>query len=402
MFSPSEKEELCQLWEFDSLNDSVAQGPLKPVAAVPDFRKLPSVGFEPALDHAADHVDCPGCRAANEALQAEKINLSSLPFSQARRFWMLRRAQSARLKPRTHEATNGYLDALGKFFGSLCLREITPGHLRAYQIARLGNVLRTAGVETHPWEHRAGHSIVNHELSALGQILRHCRLWHRIKPFYFPLPIPSWSPREILSEEDEERFFCAAAKHPEAQVAYWVAAITANTTAAGCELRGLRLRNVFLRDRGEISEIYVPEDAVKNDSRPRKIALNSTARWAIEQCYRRALELGSCEPEHYLFPFRIGPGHYDPARAPSRWWVRVSWSKLRKATGFPGLKPHDLRFLCITKMLERGVDPETVRAVAGHVTPKMMEYYAKHRRQAKYAAVLAIDKIRTAARSPKP
>jgi len=320
--------------------------------------------------------------------------MAGMLFVDASALWMRLRAQSDTLRPRTHETTQGYLDALGKFFGKLRLCDITPGHLRGYQIARLRNLVRTSGQEVHPWKRVCGHSIVNHELSVVGQMLTHCRLWHRIKPYYFPLGMPNWSPREILTEEDEEELWRAASKHPEAELAYWVATITNNTTAAGIELRGLRLKNVLLRGQ-EDSEIYIPADSVKNNSRPRKIGLNPTALWAVAQCYKRALKLGSCEPDHYLFPFRTKgnykAGTYDPTRPPSRWFLRNSWNKLRSVTGFRDLNPHDLRHHCITRLLENDVNPETVVAIAGHVNRKMMEYYAHQRRRVKYAAVLAIE-----------
>jgi hypothetical protein len=82
--------------------------------------------------HTADHVNCPACKAANVALQAEKINISALPFNEARKYWTLLRAQSTSLKERTHETDAQYMNALEKFFGKLRLRDITPGHLRGY------------------------------------------------------------------------------------------------------------------------------------------------------------------------------------------------------------------------------------------------------------------------------
>jgi len=130
---------------------------------------------------------------------------------------------------------------------------------------------------------------------------------------------------------------------------------------------------------------------VKNNSRPRKIPLNDKARWAIGECLKRALKLGSCEPDHYLFPFRVVRNEFDPKRQASKSWLRKSWDKLRTATGFYDLSPHDLRFHCITRMLENDVNPETVIAIAGHVSRKMMEYYAHQRTRVKYAAVLAIE-----------
>lgn len=346
------------------------------------------------LSHTPGHIDCPACNEANLQLIKIDSDFTRLPFEQAAPLWMEIRRQRRNLKPRTHESNEGYIDALNKFFSALRLCDITPGHLRSYQLLRTSNQaagIEPDGTEHHTWKHPAGHSIINHELSTLGQILAHCKLWEKIKPYYSPLGIPSWSPREILTEEDEEQFFSVGASHPEAQLAYWVACITSNTSAAGCELRGLRLKNVLLSEAKGFSEIYIPSDAVKNSSRPRKIALNRTAKWAVEQCYRRALELGSCAPDHYLFPFRVNRKKWDPARPASRWFLRKSWDKLRAATGFAQLNPHDLRHQCITRLLENGVMPETVRAIAGHVTEEMMQYYSHIRRRAKYDAVMAIE-----------
>ena len=364
--------------------------PLMPLALVqPDaFRKAFSI--DRLREHTPGHVKCPACTAANAALQADRSKLAELPFTAAAQWWMLLRSQSPKLKPRTHETTQDYLDALQKFFTDIPLREITPGHVRGYQIARMHNVLRVGGQELHPWKHAAGHSIINHEISVLGQMLTHCRLWQRIKPYYFPLSQPGWSPRQILTEEEEEKLWKVASEHPECELAYLVALITNNTTAAGIELRGLRLKHLFLEPSG-ISEIYIPEDSVKNNSRPRRIALNREAKWAFERLYKRAINLGSYEPEHYLFPFRLKRNAWDPTRPPSRWFLRVSWNRLRKATGCAELNPHDLRHHCITRLLENDIEPETVRAIAGHVTAKMMEYYAHHRRRVRYAAVVAIE-----------
>jgi integrase len=82
---------------------------------------------------------------------------------------------------------------------------------------------------------------------------------------------------------------------------------------------------------------------------------------------------------------------FDPTRQASKSWLRKSWDKLRTATGFYDLSPHDLRFHCITRMLENDVAPETVIAIAGHVGINMMRYYAHQRTRVKYAAVMAIQ-----------
>jgi integrase len=355
------------------------------------------------LQHTADHRDCPACIEADLFLVQIDSDFSRLPFSQAAKLWMALRRRDHSLKPRTHESNALYIVALGRFFAPIRLLDITAGNLKMYQDARQSNRLVTAEGETRPWKKPAGHSIINHELSTLAQILKHAKLWEKLKPYYFPLGIPKWSPRDVLTEEDEQELFAKAASHPEAALAYWLACITNNTTAVGCELRGLRLKHIFLKPATEISEIYIPADAVKNSSRPRKIALNRTARWAVEQCYKRALQLGACQPDHYLFPGRCNRdkdapilangkrARWNPARPSSRWFLRKSWDKLRAVTGFPLITPYVLRHQCITRLLENDVQPETVRAIAGHVTQQMMEYYSHIRAGAKYAAVMAIE-----------
>lgn len=342
------------------------------------------------LDHTRDHIDCPACKQSNKALQLTGADLATMTFTEASSSWKLLRRQSARLRERTHEADSVYFSEMGRFFGCLRLCDISPGHVRAYQIARLNNTVRVEGSEEHPWGCAASHSTINHELAALGLMMKFASLWHRIKPYYFPLPVPKWSPRTVLTVEQEEAFFRELPKHPEAALAYYVAAITNNTTASGMELRGLRIGNIFLND--TISEIYIPEDAVKNDSRPRKIALNTLARWAVAQCLKRAIRLGATDPDHFLFPFRLKRNKYDPTRPAARGFLRKSWAKLRTATGFVNLRPHDLRHQCITSMLENDVNPETVIAIAGHVGRKMLEYYSHHRRAVKYAAVMTLER----------
>jgi len=380
--------------DFDSLVDlpgSVESYPMGQLKLVYPNAQSSAFDLDFLHKHTTDHQNCPACQAANEALQVNSADLAGMLFADASRFWMLLRRQSNALKPRTHETTQCYLDALNKFFGQLRLCDITPGHVRSYQIARQHNIVRTADQETHPWQRPAGDSIINHEICALGMMMKRARLWHRIKPYYFPKSMPNWSPREILTEEEEEKLWKIASQHPEAALAYWVATITNNTGAAGLELRGLRLKHLFLRGPEEISEIYIPEDSVKNNSRPRKLPLNAPAAWAIGKCYKRALQLGACEPEHFLFPFRVKRNSYDPMRPPSRWFLRKSWEKLVEVTGFSRLHAYDLRHHFATKLLESDVSIETVQAIMGHMHPKMTQYYAHQRRRVKYAAVVAIE-----------
>jgi integrase len=221
-------------------------------------------------------------------------------------------------------------------------------------------------------------------------MLRACNEWEKIRPYYSPLKLNSWSPREILNEKEEEELFRKVAGYPEAELAYCVAAITNNTTASGIELRSLKRENVYIRP-GEISEIYIPSEACKNKHRPRKIALNDIALWAVKKVRDRAFNLGSTQPEHYLFPFRVKRNKYDPTRPATRWFLRCSWNHLRDISDFHKLRPHDLRHLAITRMLEKGLDGELVNSINGHVSKRMREFYSHQRTRVRYEAAQAIE-----------
>jgi integrase len=297
------------------------------------------------------------------------------------------------LKPRTHEFTQFALNSLSRFFGDLPLGAVTAGHLREYQLARAVNEVQFEDGLQRPWKRKAGNTCINHELNVLQQILVVGGLWPRIGPWYAPLKVPGWSPRVLIDLDQERHLFAAAAADPRAELALWVATITANTSASGSELRYIQLRHLFLRSPadGLRSEVYIPEEGCKNNARPRKLPLNNLARWAFEQCYLRALRLGSTRDEHYLFPFRVKRNEFDPARPASRSWIRKDWDRLRAVTGLPQLRPHDLRHLFATRLLEASVSPEIVQQLMGHKSPRMMDYYSHLRMEPKFAAVDAIE-----------
>jgi len=217
--------------------------------------------------HTIDHVNCPACQAFDELMKADLLGMADQTFPEAAKVWQRVRRNSNVLRERTHESVDEYISSLSKFFKNIQMRSINPGMLKAYQVARKSNAIAVGGKVHRPWSRLASHSRINHELNLLAQILRACNEWEQIRPYYFPLPLKSWSPREILSEKEEEQLFRKVAGYPEAELAYCVAAITNNTTASGIELRCLKLENVYLRSTGEISEIYIPPEACKNDHR---------------------------------------------------------------------------------------------------------------------------------------
>lgn len=346
------------------------------------------------LQHTIDHVDCPACQAVDELLKIDPMEMRAMAFADAAVTWKAHRSNDPKLRLRTHEADKYCMASLEKFFGRVTMASISAGMVRSYQKARKENLFLIGGTERHPWRKPAGHSAINHDLNVLSQMLEYCGLWAKIAPEYYPLPMKPWSPRQnMMSGQEEADFFsCLAGADDEmVQTAFWVALVTTHTTASGIELRGLRMENVMLLDLEETSSIYIPEDACKNDCRPRRIPLNDTARFAMANLVLRANRLGSSEPGHFVFPFRLNRGKYDPTRRAERGFLRKSWLKLREVTGRPDINPHDLRHLSITKMLEKGATGEQVRAVSGQVTQKMIDYYSYLRLDSTAKTVARID-----------
>jgi integrase len=351
----------------------------------------------PALphQHTFGHIDCPACEATRtDTLSNDPDSLLQQKFSLAAGNWLATRQPY--LKPPTYALYDHHISQLAKFFGQLTIQKIHLGHLREYQRSRLANsILLLDGNRVQPWKKKAGASLINHELCVVQQVLKRAGAWQRFGVHYEPLPLPSFQPNKVMTDKEEDRLFDIASKNPDFELAYWVAAITANTTAAGCELRHLRHRDVHLEL--QPPRICVRADMAKNEYRGRVIPLNATALEMVAKCLARAKKLGSHLPDQYVFPSRICRNAWDPDKPASESWLKKSFKALREEAGLPWLKPHCLRHQAITRMLELGVPEETVRSVAGHVSAQMMRHYA-HTRIAMQSAEL--DKIDPRHRKP--
>ena len=229
-----------------------------------------------------------------------------------------------------------------------------------------------------------GASLINHELGALSQVLHMAGLWHPISQYYERLPEKNWAPPKVMTAEEENRFLRFGRQREEWKTALNAALITGNTTVAGCELRTMKLEHLHLSQRPPV--ILVPE-TVKNRHRVRSVPLNETALVAVREMVALARARGSSEPHHYLVPFRIKIGTYDPSRPASSSFIRASFRGIAKAASLGWVTPTTFRHQAITKLLESGAPEETVRAIAGHVTEKAMKFYSHIRIEAKKEAV---------------
>ncbi len=318
-----------------------------------------------------------------QALQAQAAgrlptDMAKWPFEKAAQNWLAGREPLIAAKSFRTEKER--LVPLLKTFAGRRLADIAADDIRGYQVARSKEV---------------GPKTINLDCAVLRMILRTAKLWARVADDYKPLPKPKRGPGRALSQEQEKRLFDAARSKADWQVAYCAALIAANTTARSCEIRGLRLADIDLIER----TMTVQRISTKTDAGSRVVPLNETTTWALARLFERAQLLGATTPESYLLPaFRykhtqegqdVAGRGYDPTRPMGGW--RTAWRSLTKAAGLPGLRFHDLRHHCITRLGEAGVPEQTLMAIAGHVSREMLELYSHVRMQAKREAVAAID-----------
>lgn len=280
------------------------------------------------------------------------------------------------LKRRSIDNYRFHFRYLIKFFGpEKRLETFHEGSFRDYQQSRS---------RSEPDHSAAGPSCIYHELNALAQVLELADLWHPIRKYYEPLPLRNWAPPRVLTSEEEERFFRFAGRKPAWKTAYCASQITSNSAISGCELRFLQIKDLILQHQPPV--IQVPE-AAKNQHRVRRVPLNATALKATMELVQIAATSGATRPEHYLVPFRVKRGKYDPSRPASEYFIRCSFRSIARSCGLPWVTPRTFRHQAITKLLEKGAPGETVRAIAGHVSEKAMRYYSHIRIEAKNEAL---------------
>ena len=61
---------------------------------------------------------------------------------------------------------------------------------------------------------------------------------------------------------------------------------------------------------------------------------------------------------------------------------KTAWTNIRERSGVH-IRLHDLRHTLITKLAESGAGDETIMAIAGHVSRRMLSRYAHIRTEAK-------------------
>jgi len=265
-----------------------------------------------------------------------------------------------------------------RYFANLTLAGITSEALMGYR----------------QWRARTGvgAAFINMEMGVLRRILKRAKRWHLVGGELRPLR-ERHQMRKALSPEEKACLLRTAHQRPEWEIARCAMVLALHTTMRGCELRGLRWRDVDLTDK----TLTIWKS--KTEAGERVIPLIPEAAAVVWGLRERARMLGPVQPEHFVFP-ACENGNIDPTHPQKSW--RTAWRKLTRTAGLPGLRFHDLRHHAITELAESQGNEEIIRSIAGHVSPRMLHHYSHIRLDAKRRALEALSGSPVGAGVPEP
>lgn len=352
--------------------------------------------FSKQVQHTLGHHDCPACGEFKAMLTCSIT--ADLSFSRAAEIFMQLRsvastsgALSARyVRENTEKGYVRHAKSLELFFVGMNLGEIRWFHMRAYQQARISGEppfvryrrpqdakpRKVNGIELPPKGKSpcpAKPQQINQEMAFLKRLKLLAGCWSDDDEKYFEhlLEEESEIPR-ALTPEEQARWLDISRCQERWNLVHWYSIVAFHTCASTNELRSLRLGDINLHQR----IISVPWPGAKNKYRHRDIAIeNADAAWALQRLISRAHELGSVDPQHYLFPFRTHRMEWIPERPASGSFLKKAWEEVRAASKLTWFRPYDTRHTAATRLAEEGKPVDIILARMGHVDDRMRRHY---------------------------
>jgi hypothetical protein len=315
-----------------------------------------------------------------------------LIFSSAAQTWIESRtvkapgSRSRYVSERTIWDYEQYARALNRMFAVTPLGEFAkngPGMVRTY------HRLRSIGFDPDDpqgpkWEKPAGPNKINQEIGLLCRVLKYAGCWTtEMEEKYEPLQRVENDTQRAMTPEEQAHWLETAASNDRWLLIWLYSILGLHSTCSTNELRDLQLGDVNIFSR----ILSVRPASSKNKYRTRTVPLTPEALWACERLIERARSLGATSPNHHLFPFRVAPNVYDPARGMSDSGLRKPWDEVRKKSGILYVRPYDLRHCGLTRLAEAGVPIQVMMDMAGHVSRRMQSHYVHISEQAKRIAV---------------
>jgi len=306
-------------------------------------------------------------------------------FGTAGKAWL---AEGAHWSDSTREIYSLKLSHVTPAFGKLLLTEIEPRHISAFQRKR-----QQSG---------AAPAEVNKECAVLRMVLRKHRVWHLLAPDYRPLR-ESEEHGKALTPDEMTRLLSAARKS-RSQSLYPAIVMLQNTGLRVSELRTMQWQQVDLLDRC----LTVGKSKTRGGE-GRMVPLNQEGFAALME-WRQNFD--NPLPTHFVFPSEryglkgedgskygmVAVWDRNPNKAIGSW--KTAWGVCRKAAKVE-CRLHDLRHTFVSRLAEGQNADQTIMALAGHLSRKMMERYSHVRNEAKRDAVEALNMGRIRADSPQ-
>lgn len=300
-----------------------------------------------------------------------RVERRSLPptFERAASAWM--EAEKSHLAERTSEIYDVAIRChLTPALGPRLLCDIGADAVASYQAKR-----KSAGASART---------INKELQVLRQILKRHKLWANLQgDVKFEREYSDIG--KALTRDEENKLLTACTSNALLNA---VVTLALNTALRKNEIRILRWSQIDFEKR----TVTVGRSKTQAGS-GRVIPLNQPAFEALVKWAGRLVESNA---DDYAFPACEAAGierkhpdreRIDPSRPIKSW--RSAWRAALRRAGLQ-LRFHDLRHTCITKLAESQASEQTLMAISGHVSRKMIEHYSHIRMDAKRSATDAI------------
>jgi integrase len=335
--------------------------------------------------------------------QSGKLSLAGqsfarLAFSEALERYLVDR--SVHVSPGSNRSEADHAKPLRQSFGPTVVSRISADMIVAHIRQRKGEGISNV--------------TINMEVGILRRVLKRAKRWNFVADEIPRLPERRDIGRALTMEEKLRLIRISAAK-PEWVTARLATILALNTTMRGCELKGLRWHDVDLMER------TISIRRSKTAAGERVIPLNSDA-WSVILLLRETAQSlfgKELEPDWYVFPHAEGFTKPDAMRPMSGW--RSAWRSMTRAIECPncnklqqpsekclsegcetdisrlksplhGLRFHDLRHHAITELAESQASERTIMAIAGHISPRMLDHYSHIRMEAKRRALDALSR----------
>lgn len=280
---------------------------------------------------------------------------------------------------RNYEAIQTYnLKHLHPYFKSKFLNEIGHEDIGRYQAKRQSD--------------GASNRTINMEVSTLRMILKSFKLWTAIADDVRMLEERA-DVGKALDPDEAERLLEACFNSAQPSL-YPAVVIYCNTGVRNAELRCARWWQVNFRE----AEFQVGKSKTRGGD-GRIIPLNREAMDAFTAWHERWPD---AKPTDFIFPseklvfkgkgsakLRVMTGYDTDFTKPVGSWKRA-WKTALRLAGVTA-RIHDLRHHFLTEVGEAQTPEKTMKALAGHLSEKMLDRYVHARKMAKRRAVEALD-----------